>query len=164
MLLVGCSSVKIGNDYDPSAEFERYDSFDWLDNRPGVTAEARTAGTLDTSLGRAVESELVSKGMVLDSTNPRLLVIYHLGEDDEIDTERWGYRYENVGKGWGGDIDVRAYRAGTLVLDLVDAATMCLVWRASADGAFRKDDTPKDAEERMREAVHRMLGVYPPAR
>ena len=164
VLLAGCSSLKVGNDYNPSADFPRFVSFDWLDNRPGVTAEARTAGTLDTSLRRAVESELVSKRMVLDSTNPELLVIYHVGEDDGIDAGRWGYRYEDVGKGWGGDIDVRGYRAGTLVLNLVDAATMCLVWRASADGAFRKNDPPDRVEERMYEAVRRMFEVYPPAR
>jgi hypothetical protein len=163
-LVAGCSSVRLGNDYDPSADFARYDSFDWLDNRPGVTGEADAAGALDARLRRAVGSELVSKGMVLDSTNPELLVIYHVGEDDGIDTGRWGYRYENVGKGWGGDIDVRAYRAGTLVLDLVDAATMRLIWRASAEGVFRKDDDPGSAEVRMNEAVQRMLEVYPPAR
>lgn len=163
-LFAGCSSVKLGNDYDPAADFARYDSFDWLDNRPEVTGDANAAGALDARLRRAVGSELVSKGMVLDSENPGLLVIYHVGEDDEIDAGRWGYRYEDVGKGWGGDIDVRAYRAGTLVVDLIDAATKRLIWRASAEGVFREKDAPESAESRMSEAVHRMLQLYPPAR
>lgn len=163
-LLGGCSSLRVANDYDPSADFGRYDSFDWLDNRPGVTADASSAGSLDASLRREVGSRLAAKGIFLDGSNPELLVIYHVGEDDGIDAGRWGYRYDDVGKGWGGDVDVRAYRAGTLVVDLIDAASMRLIWRASADGVFREKDAPKNTEERMNEAVHRMLEVFPPAR
>jgi hypothetical protein len=160
--LAGCSSIRVGNDYDPSVDYARYRSFDWLDNRPGVAAAAEAAETVDARLRDAVGSELAAKGLTRDQVNPELLVIYHVGTDTGIDAGRWGYRYEEAGKGWGGDIDVRAYRTGTLVLDLVDAATMRLVWRASAESVIRKKDTPKDTEERVADAVHRMLQAYPP--
>jgi hypothetical protein len=163
-LLAGCSSVRLANNYDPSADFARYDTFDWADNRPEIVGKADAAGELDAAVRRAVGSELVSKGMVLETTSPELLVIYYVGEDDGIDAGRWGYSYADVGKGWGGNIDVRAYRAGTLVLDLIDAATMRLVWRASAEGVFRKDDAQELADERMTGAIRRMLEAYPPAR
>jgi hypothetical protein len=163
-VLAGCSSVKLANDYDPNADFARYDGFDWLDDRPGVTGEADAAGVLDASLRGEIGSELASNGMVLDSTNPGLLVIYHVGAGDEIDAGRWGYSYSDVGKGWGGSIDVRAYRAGTLVVDLIDAETMRLIWRATAEGAFRENDSAESAKERMRDAVGRMFEAFPPAR
>jgi hypothetical protein len=60
-------------------------------------------------------------------------------------------------------MDVQVYREGTLVIDLVDAAKMELVWRASAENAVDEDDAPPRAEERLADAVHRMFQVYPPA-
>lgn len=151
-------------EYDPAADFASYDTFDWADNRPGIVGKSDAAGALDTAARRSIGSELVAKGMVLEATSPELLVIYYVGADDAIDAGRWGYRYGAVGKGWGGNIDVRAYRTGALVVDLIDAAAMRLVWRASAEDVFRKNDTPEAAETRLREAVRRLMESFPPAR
>lgn len=165
--LAGCSSLKVGNDYDPSADFERFGSFDWLDNRPGVSETVRTAMSqsqrFDSDLRRAVSSELLAKGLMADSQSPDLVAAYHVGVDDEIDLSDWGYRYQGPYRGWGGDIDVNQYRAGTLVLDLIDTETMSLVWRASVENTFDDKATPEETARRIADAVKKISRLYPPS-
>ena len=167
VLLAGCSSLKVGNDYNPSADFPRFVSFDWLDNRPGVSETVRTAMSqsqpFDRELRRAVSSELLAKGLIADSQSPDLLAAYHVGVDDQIDVADWGYRYQGPYRGWGGDIDVNQYRAGTLVLDLIDTETMSLVWRASVENTFDDKAAPEETARRIADAVQKIFQLYPPA-
>ena len=166
VLLAGCSSLKVGNDYDPSADFERFDSFDWLDNRPGVSETVRTAMSesrrFDRDIRRTVSSELLAKGLLADPQSPDLLAAYHVGVDDEVDLADWGYRYQGPYEGWGGDIDLNRYRAGTLILDLIDTETMSLVWRASVENTFDDKATPEETARRIGDAVQKIFQLYPP--
>lgn len=166
-LLAGaCSPVAISLDYDPSGNFVRYASFDWLDNRPGVSDDVRAAmardGLFSKWVRQAVAGEMAAKGMKEDPIDPDLLVIWQFGENDRIDVRRFGYVYAAHYGDWSGGIGARYYRQDTLVLDLVDARTMRLVWRGAASGARDEKATPEAAEERVREAVGKLLSTYPP--
>jgi hypothetical protein len=51
--------------------------------------------------------------------------------------------------------------AGTLVVDLIDAASEDLVWRGVASAAIQKD--PNKGEKQLRKAATRMFKDFPPA-
>ena len=169
---MGCSSMAINNDYDTNADFRSYKTFDWLDNRPGIGENVRARiqehQLFDKWLRTAVAAEFGAKGLERDEVDPDLLVIYHVGAGGEIDVTDWGYRYGIAYfGGYSRDIDVYAYREGTLVLDLIDAKTMDLIWRGSAQNTIDEKPTdekptPEQIEQKIGEAVKTMLGYYPP--
>lgn len=166
LVTAGCSPIKVLVDYDAGADFRRYETFDWLSNRPNVPDRVRAVGAGDDSFAgwvyEAVSVELVEKGLQRDEVDPDLLVMHYLGEDDKIDVDARGYRYSRRYGGWGGAIDVFEYSQGTLVLDLIDARTMDLVWRAAARGVRDDESTLGESEARIGEAVKRMLASFPP--
>ena len=73
---------------------------------------------------------------------------------------RWyGYR---VG-GWGGpQTYVRDYDEGTLLIDVIDPATMQLLWRGSGTGVVDPQASPEKREQRINEAVEQILADFPP--
>lgn len=163
----GCSPWSINNDYDTTADFRTFETFDWLDNRPGIGEAVRARmeehSLYDKHLRAAVNGELDEKGLERNEIDPDLLVIYHVGTSDGIDVTDWGYRYGVAYfGGYSRDVDVYAYHEGTLVLDLIDAKTMELVWRGSAQNTIDEKPVPGQFEGKIDEAVPRMLGNYPP--
>jgi hypothetical protein len=163
----GCSSIKVSNDYDKDADFRAYKTYDWLDNRPGVPDEVRSAMNrnqlFDKRLRPAVESELNAKGLSRDEVDPDILLTYHVGVEEKLDVTDWGYRYSGQYWGYQRDIQVYQYHEGTLIIDMIDAKTMELVWRASGTKTIEEDPTPEQLDKRVADAATRILAAYPPA-
>lgn len=165
-LAAGCSPMKVLVDYDKAADFRRYNTFDYLANRPnlpGVTFADEAAASFAWDVLGAVSSALEEKGLARDEVDPDLLVVHYAGADGSVDVEARGYRYgRNYGE-WGGPIDILDYHEDTLIVDFVDARTMELVWRAAARGVWYEDATPSESKTRIDEAVVKMLASYPPS-
>ncbi len=167
--LVGCSSLNVHYDWDTGAEFGSYRAYDWLAQPSGAARDAQEAlvrnDLLDQRIKRAVESQLDAKGMRKDTENPDLLVAYHTGVQEKVNVTDWGYRYGDAYWGWGGrQLDVQQYTQGTLILDLVDAETMNMVWRATVSEALESNPSPDRVERRINEVVAEMLKAFPPSR
>lgn len=159
LILQGCSSTNVTTDYDRQANFGSYKSYNWM---PAPDRMSRNP-LLDNSLMRkhvenAVINVLATKGMYAIQLSPDLLIAYHLGVKEKIDVNSWGYGYGRWGA-WGSpNVDVRQYKEGTMVIDLVDAKTKELVWRGIGKGAIGSGDP----EVKIREAVTEILSMYPP--
>ena len=167
--LSACETLRVGSDYDRSADFGAYHSFSWLPREdyaggnPLVIERAR----------KAIETRLEQKGYTL-VTNPEaadFAVDFTIGAHERTDIRAypapyggpwywygprwWGYPY------WGTGIDVRQYREGALSIDVFDAKTHKPVWH----GWARKDLTRRDMEDSgqsIREAVDGVLAKFPP--
>ena len=165
---LACSTVRVSTDYDPSVEFARLQTYDWLDERSGVEGDREDVrGLLDRRIRSAVEDELSGKGLSRDDAAPDLLVTYQLAVDTklDIDTLHTGLGY---GRGWyGGGLAtsqtiVREYDEGTLLIDLVDPASRQLVWRGTGVSRVRDAKSPEQREEIVRDTVSRILESFPP--
>ena len=164
----GCSSIKIHHDFDKDADFGSYATYDWLENRPGYAgrsgATTRVGAPVDKIVRAAIITELDRTGYRQDADNPDVVVVYHVGMADQIDVTVWGYQYAPAYWGWHGrGADVYTYREGTLIVDLIDAATMTLAWRGAAQSAIDEHFTSDMAEKTILEAVGKMFKGYPPA-
>lgn len=166
--LAGCSSISVNYDYDSEVDFTRYRTFGWMsraDQQPGNAAEARTSGDLlDRRIRSAVESVLAARGLAPSNAQPDLEIVYHVGAQDKIQVTDWGYRYSDYYWGYGGrQIDVYQYTEGTLVIDLVEAATDNLVWRGSGSGVVDQTQrTPEEMQARMNDIVAKIMKSFPP--
>ena len=156
--LTGCSSMSVESDHDATASFQGYQTYQWADN-PSAAASMIPPGSLnDVRIRRAVDDELVGKGMGPSISDPDLFVQYHVNLEDMVQV--WDDRWVTP-RGWqAGDVSVTNYTEGTLFIDLIDARQGNVIWRGWATGAV--DQNTSNIEERLRKVVQKILDRYPP--
>jgi hypothetical protein len=164
-LLGACTSYSLTYDYDVTANFARYKTFDYYMSKKG---KGGTTTLMDKRVRAAVEKELLAKGFTMETrTDPDFLVTYY----PIIQNKK--YRTSvRVGMGWGyrpvyGGVSttssqVHHYKEGTIVIEIVDFKTNQLVWQGAAVGALTGLDTAEAADEAVPKAVRDILAKFPP--
>ncbi|MCH3882829.1 MULTISPECIES: DUF4136 domain-containing protein [Tenacibaculum] len=166
LLVTSCSSVKVTTDYDTKANFNEYKTFAFY--KTGI--DKATISDLDKKrIMRAIESELLAKGMTKSQT-PDVLVSLFTKSRERVNVNSnnagWGYGY---GFGWnpwmyGGmnnNLNVSQHTEGTLFIDIIDGKKKELVWQGIGSGALRTKDVEKK-EARIKEFVAEIMAKYPP--
>ena len=166
LALAGCLQVTVTTDHDPAANFGALHTYAWRPGPQQGMGDPRFDSTLiDRRVRAAIERVLASKGYraAAPGTTPDFLVGYHavVRQKTSVQTiNRWyGYR---VGVWRGPETYVRDYDEGTLLIDVIDPATMQLLWRGSGTGVVDPLSSAEKREERINEAVERILADFPP--
>lgn len=164
------SKPNIIADYDRSADFSKYRTFDFF-------ADAGPDSTNYQSLFSqyaiaAISREMTARGYTR-SDNPDLLINFNavLQEKTKVTTTPvstmggyYGYRggYYNpwMGYGYGTETNVSQYTEGTFNIDLVDAREKKLVWEAVGIGRV-KEKTLANLEQAVSDGVARYFSSYP---
>jgi hypothetical protein len=157
-----CSTVKVTTDYDRGVDFRHFRTFAVVGgkviNEGVVGAEGPFVRERLTS---ALQAGLDARGLTPAPERPDLLVTYVAGAKTRQDLERVVTSYQG-GPYWYGpsytDFWVTDHLHGTLVVDIVDASTKKLVWRAMAEAV----DQPFADPEFLNRAVARALAHFPP--
>ena len=169
LVVCACGGIQVNTDYNPETDFTRYHTFAWAEGS-GSGGDLRVTGDLMAQrFRRAIESELVSRGMErATSGQPDVFVGYQVALDDRIDYEtintyygsRWGYRgvYGGVS---ATQTRAREYTFGTLVIDVYDARLQELVWRGAGEGKVNQARNPEESQERINQAVTRIMEEFP---
>ena len=168
VVISACSSVKVMTAWDKAANFKGYRTYSWITLPPGPEqAPAARDPRVREAVIQTVDSSLAAKGLtrVAVDQSPDLLVNVYGWATSRIDVRSYGYVYAGVPYAYGGmymaapvGVDVTEYRDGTLLIDLVDAASHKLVWRGTATDTF----SPGAEAETVSEAVNKTLAEYPP--
>lgn len=159
LTLTACSSIDFNHDWDRDAAFGNYHTYAWLQRNQKSSYDT----LIDKRVLSAVDAELRERGLTLNAENPDILLTYHIGLQDKINVTDYGYRYSYDYWGWGNrSIDVYQYTEGTLVLDIVDAATKELVWRGSATKTVDESASPEKVDATIQSAVAGILSKFPP--
>lgn len=148
-LLSACATgPTIRSDANPAVNFADYETFGFFS--PLATDQAGYETILTARLKEATRRNLEAKGFRYSEAEPDLLVNFFVNVEDrqEIRTTPapppmgyYGYRTGFYG-GWAGyyggfgatEVETINYQAGTLTIDLVDAAANALVWQGQAEG------------------------------
>mgnify|MGYP005990087869 CR=1 FL=1 len=165
VFFTSCSSVKVATDYDTKANFEAYKTFAFY--KPGID-KAMISDLDKKRIMRAIESELLAKGMQ-KSSSPDVLISLFTKSRERININdnnmAWG-----MGYGWGWNpwmwgganrLNVNQYTEGTLFVDIIDASKKELVWQGIGTGALRITNIEKK-EARIKEFVKEIMEKYPP--
>jgi len=172
-LLTACNGFSVHYDFDRSAGFAGYKTFEWFQPGPGGPKPAVPENPImDRRVRRIVEQELAAKGLRREpGGEPDLkLACYPVYRNRVVQT------YSGMGPGWGwgwgmrpwgygpafGFQETRSYREGTIVLEMVDARSSQMVWQGAAEGALTGLRDPQDAEEQVTAAVRKLLEKFPP--
>lgn len=165
-LIAGCSSIYgVQYDYNQETDFSQYTSYDWMP----VPVSSSINDLVVARVKKAVDAQLGAKGLTRTAQNPDFLIANHLGKEEKVEIDSWGYSYYSprlaYRRGfWGGpdDPSVYYYEEGTLILDFVDAGSKKLFWRGSAKAHVQNVDTPEKRQKLINEAVKKILEKYPP--
>jgi hypothetical protein len=172
--LVGCaSSANIIYDYDRSADFSAYRTYNFIEGAGPDTGDYQSFFT--RYMIDAITIEMEKRGYT-KSANPDLLVNFNavLQDKTKVSTTPapmpmhggyYGYRgghYSGwgVGYGYATETHVSQYTEGTFNIDIVDARKMQLVWEAVGVGKVT-EDAVENLEQGVREGVPKFFAGYP---
>ena len=170
--MAGCaSSGTLRSDYDRSADFGAYKTYNFMDHG----ADDEYESLFHQYMVSAITIEMENRGYV-KSDNPDLLVNFNAIIEDKTKVSTrpatpppmyggyYGYRggfYDPWGGyGYGTETHVSQYTEGTFNIDLVDAKQRRLVWEAVGIGRIT-DSTYENLEQRVMEGVPRFFDQYP---
>ncbi|MBO0358391.1 DUF4136 domain-containing protein [Hymenobacter sp. BT186] len=168
--VTGCatsSRVGVTSDFDHSVNFRAYKTWAWYPQQ-AVDAEGGPAkgyeSFLDQRLQAAVERELSAKGLTRVDKAPDLYIAYSAKVEEKQQVSPYynglGYPYYGYGYyGRGAYTPVTQYKAGTVIIDFVDAKRKELAWRGTGQAQV---DNQSISEEEVHRIVNGILGNYPP--
>jgi hypothetical protein len=161
-VFLGCGpTLQVKMDFDHAAAFTRYRSFQMGEGKVIEKGAPSENTIVQDRVAVAVRDGLVMRGLTPAPDGGDLIARFAVGARTVKELEAVGYPW-GIGM-WGaypGDFWVTEYPEGTLVIDLVDARSQKLVWRAYcvaqgtglADAAF------------IQKAVNKALEKFPPPR
>jgi hypothetical protein len=167
----GCASDPIRSDYDPTADFSQYKSYNFFaDAGPEQT---NYQSFFSQYMVAAISREMESRGYT-KSNDPDLLVNFNAILRDKTDVRTtpaptYGAGYYGYRRGyydpWGGygmatETHVSQYTEGTFNIDLVDARKKKLVWEAVGTGRI-SEKALEEMEERVNAGVPKFFAKYP---
>jgi len=170
---LACAGVSVHQDYDQTADFSTYRTFDWFPGGRELTGDpAVDSPFIDQRVRVAVARELALRGyQKVEDRTPDFYVNYHVSVQQKLTTSGINTHYGIGSYGsWGGvglgvgSSPVRSYEEGTLVIDFIDGTARKLVWRGSGSQAVGRHPTPEETTARVDRAVTQILAQFPPER
>ena len=148
-------------DYDRSATFGHYQTYQWVGYREVQVGDQ----ILDQDIKRAVDTQLAAKGLRRVESGGDLLVGYQAAVSQEK-------AFDNLG-GWGGPgwwgghwgntrVTSSTIDVGKLVIGLFDPAIKQLVWRGSASKTLDIKKDPEKNYRNLEKAMAKLFRNYPP--
>ena len=169
----GCTTaarVGVTNDFDHAVNFRAFKTWAWYPQQPKDAEGGPAKGYesfLDKRMRAAVAAEMTAKGLTEVAANaaPDIYVAYSARVEEKQQVSPYangmGYPY---GYGYGGYYGrgyspVTQYKAGTVVIDIVDARRKELAWRGTGQAQVNQNTIDEVETHRI---VNGILSTYPP--
>jgi len=149
-------------DYDRSANFSAYKTYNWIDYKRVEPGDQ----LLDQDIKRAVDAQLAAKGLRRVESGGDLVVGYQAGISQEKEFDSlgtggfggWGGPF-----GWGnGRVTTSTIDIGKLTIGLFDPANKQLVWRGAASKTLNLSKDPDKNYRTLEKAIAKLFRNYPP--
>lgn len=165
LLGVGLFAQDVQFDYDRSANFAAYKTYQWVDYKEVPVGDQ----LLDQDIKRAVDAQLAGKGLRRVESGGDLVVGYQAA----VTHEKSYYSMGGWGPwGWGGPLlgnwgnapvtTTATIDVGKLVIGMFDTASKRLVWRGSASKTLDIKKDPDKNYRALEKAVAKLFRNYPP--
>jgi hypothetical protein len=149
MVLLLTSSIQ-AVEYDHSVDFSRYKTWSW---QAGVPVPPEPVP--DKQIREALARGLAVRGLSNVDSDATLLVRYHAARTTRIDLLPLDSGSSGPATG------IRYVETGSLVVDLLDAASGKVVWRGHVTGVLRYG--PQEVAAQIDAAVAELLARFPPS-
>jgi Domain of unknown function (DUF4136) len=140
-------------DYDRSANFSAYKTYQWVDVKAG------TDQLMDQNIKRAVDEQLAGKGLRRVDSGGDLQIAYQVALDKE--KQFTGF---SMGPRWNamGQVNSSTIEIGKLVVHIYDPAKRQLVWRGDAAKTLDIKKDPEKNFKNLEKAMAKLFKNYPP--
>lgn len=158
-LLAGIAyGQEVQYDYNRSANFNSYKTYQWVDYRPVSPGDQ----LLDNDIKRAVDEQLAGKGLRRVDEGGDLLVGYQtdISHEKAYDSLGWGPRW--WGPGGDSRVTTSTIDTGKLTVGLFDPASKQLVWRGAASKTLDIKRDPDKNYRELQKAMAKLFRNYPP--
>lgn len=150
----------ISFDFDKSIHFGGFKTYGWV---PGTNVPDQL---VHRRIVDAVDVQLTLKGLTKASkaAPPDVLIAYHASFEQDL-------QITGFGSGWGGyrfagtrsgTARAEEILVGTMVVDIVDAETNNIVWRATATNDIDVDAKPDKRDKNITKTAEKLFKHYPP--
>jgi hypothetical protein len=146
-------------DYDRSANFNAYKTYQWIDYKAVQVRDQ----LLDQDIKRAVDAQLTGKGLKRVENGGDLLVGYQsaISQEKQFDSLGWGGPH--LWAPWGNTrVTSSTIELGKLVIGIFDPAIKQLVWRGSASKTLDIKRDPDKNYRNLEKAMAKLFRNYPP--
>lgn len=148
---------KINIQFDQAADFSKYKTFNLREGRLNSGNPALNSELVKKQIDSDIQRDLAARGLTEVNGKADLNVFYHFGSARRTQLES----YPAGWRGLGTRVVRVPYAEGTLVIDLHDAESHSLVWRAIA--SEEKSD-PAKIQGKLDDMVKKSFQKYPPKR
>ena len=151
ILTAGCAynpptSTEVTYDYNVNFDFSTLKTYDW----EPISAAAGIDNFTVYRIQKAVNLQLLSKGLRMSSNRPDFLIITY-GGVDKIPTTLWR------------GIDAPLYyEKGRLQFAFLNPKTDKVIWWGKGETHLNPGATPEDEDKIINEVVQRIFKIFPP--
>ena len=162
---VCASGQDVHYNYDRSANFAAYKTYQWVDLPGGRVPDQ----LIEQAIRRAAEEQLAQKGLTKVESNPDLYVSYQFVLNLEKSISLWDTGSSGPGWGWdpwGGSRNVHGETStipvAILLMDLYDTGKKQLVWRGDAVKTVDLKKDPDKNYKNLQKVMAKLFKNYPP--
>jgi hypothetical protein len=170
---VACGGMQVRTDFDPAADFSRYETFFVLEEAGDNSAP----GFWDARIKTAIARTLTAKGwrQVDSPEEADVAVGYQLTTEQRSSLQTVSTGWGGYGYGWGdwygppmggmatSTTTERRYEVGTLIVAMFDVAQKQMVYSSSASGEIdERQRAPEQAQADANKVLDEMLKDFPP--
>ncbi|HEY7191945.1 MAG TPA: DUF4136 domain-containing protein [Vicinamibacterales bacterium] len=163
VLVTGCATRSVSSHIELGTDFARYRTYDWgvADALPTGDVRLDNNAIFRDQFQGAIQKELATRRLVLTAEAPDLLIHTHTNVTRRLDVDTMPREYPRC-QGNGCPPTVQQYEISTLMIDVVDARTKKLVWKAwSRDDLSGVIDDQQRLRRAVTEAVADMMKLFP---
>lgn len=163
-LLAACSA-DVSRDYNTAVNYSRYQTYTFSKEPQNDAISLDAARVQD-----AISTQLYSKGMKQVDSNADLTVRHAIVEQTDYRSYGtslgFGYGYglshSHLGVAYTTPTQIREYRYGKLVVELIDNKSNQVVWRATSQRKLTETMTPSSRRSFIDGQINEMFKGYPP--
>ncbi len=168
--LSACSTLQVTTEYDHDANFENFRYYAWL-AEPVLPENNQLIDNkiLDEQIRISISKNMGNKGLQYqDSAKPNFLIGYHVAIDQKSSinsvNSNVGYEPAWSANAWRGTTDLgqQYFEQGSIIIDIVNASTNELIWRANASAEIDPYINTNTRLQRIDKAISKMLREFPP--
>lgn len=171
MLLAGCSTVQVSQDFEPGIDYAGMSTFAWQHDTQPKTNDIRVDDPLlNQRIRTAIDTNLESRYTRVDRSSADFLVAYELAIRQKLKSEGTqsgimiggGSRGAFGGFGIGSGRPVETFDQGMLFIDVLEPKTGRLLWRGKGTDIVPEHADPEAITRQINELVQKILAKFPP--
>lgn len=161
VLVVSCAPIYVNYDYDETADFSTYKTYNYYSQMETGLSELDTKRFID-----ALNLKMQAIGLSISDT-PDFYVDIKTNEFQGAQRNNVGLGVGGGGRNVGGGISIgipigQSNINRQITLDFVDENKAGLFWQAVSESSYNPNANPEQREKQMKAIVEKVLSKYPP--